>query len=230
MGSLEEANGKAAESLELADQLAHPPSKVYALFWVGWIAHTLGHHPDACRLLEATMTMSRAHGLPQFLEWARVVRGSALTCMDRMSEGISEIRKSLDHLDGMRARLERPYCLTLLAAALLRDGSAEDAFALCDEALAIGHRTGAGCYEPETHRVRGEALLALGRPPAEAQSEFNIALSLARKDECQLLELRAALSWLRLRDSPESRKRLSDVVGSFAGSVDFPVLAEARTV
>jgi tetratricopeptide (TPR) repeat protein len=230
MGWLDEAAAKAAASMDLANRLAHPPSQVYAAFWVGWIAHTLDQYSEACQQLEQAMSLSRIHGMPQLMEWARVVRGSALTHVDRMAEGVSEMRTSLERLGAMRALLERPYCLTLLAEALGREGVCEEALALCDEALAIGHRTAAGCYEPETYRVRGEILLAMGRPRADVETEFECGLQLAQQNQCRLLELRAAISWFRLGDSPVVRARLSEIAAWFKGGASCPAIAEARSL
>ena len=227
MGCLDQAAAKAAASAELAGRLAHPPSQVYAGFWVGWIAHTLGRHSEACRLLESTMSLSRTHGMPQILEWARVVRGSALTHLDQMTEGLSEMRTSLDRLAAMRALVERPYCLTLLAEALSRQGACEEALAHCDEALALGRSTAAGSYEPETHRVRGTVLLSIGKPRSEAEAEFKSALRVAAEKQCRLLELRAAISWFHLADRPAVRARLSQVTAWFQEGTSSPTVNEA---
>jgi predicted ATPase len=106
------------------------------------------------------MALSRKHGLPQILEWARVVRGSSLAHLGRVEEGISEIRTSLDNQLAMRCLLERPYCLTLLAEALLLTNGYEEALALCDEALKIGSETQGRSYEAETKRVRTAILFS----------------------------------------------------------------------
>ena len=230
MGRLDQAVAKAAASAELADRLAHPPSQVYAGFWLGWIAHTLGRHSEACRLLESTMSLSRTYGMPQIMEWARVVRGSALTHVDRMAEGISEIRTSLDRLAAMRALVERPYCLTLLAEALSRQGACEEALALCDEALELGQRTAAVSYEPETRRVRGVILLSMGKTRSEAEAEFQSALQLAAQNQCRLLELRAAISWFHLGDCLGARTRLAQVAAWFEGSAHSPTVSEALSL
>jgi tetratricopeptide (TPR) repeat protein len=164
MGLLDEALERAVTSLDFANHLAHPPSLAYATFWVGWIRHARGEHSEACSHLEAAMALSRTHGLPQILEWGRVVRGSSLTHLGRVAEGISEIRKSLDKQLAMRCLLERPYCLTLLAEALLLVNGYQEALALCDEALEIARQTQGRSYETETHRVREEILLAINHP------------------------------------------------------------------
>ena len=161
MGFLDEAIDKAAASRDRANRLDHPPSLAYATFWVGWIRHARGEHAEACCDLETAMALSRTHGLPQILEWGRVVRGSSLTHLGRVAEGISEIRESLDNQSAMRCLLERPYCLTLLAEALLLVNGYPEALALCDEALKIARETQGRSFEAETHRVRGEILVAL---------------------------------------------------------------------
>ena len=163
MGFLDEAIEKAVASVDLAKQLAHPPSLAYATFWVGWIRHARGDHSEACRHLEAAMDLSRTHGLPQILEWGRVVRGSSLAHLGWLAEGIAEMRKSLDNQSAMRCLVERPYCLTLLAEALFAGERLPEALALCDEALEIGREKQARSYEAETNRVRGEILRALSR-------------------------------------------------------------------
>jgi tetratricopeptide (TPR) repeat protein len=161
MGFLDEAIDTAVRSRELANRLQHPPSLAYATFWVGWLRHARGEHTEACGDLETAMALSHTHGLPQIFEWCRVLRGSSLAHLGRVAEGISDIRKSMDNQLAMRCLLERPYCLTLLAEALLLVSGYREALALCDEALKIAHETQGRSYEAETHRVRGEILRAL---------------------------------------------------------------------
>jgi predicted ATPase len=180
------------------------------------------------------MALSRENGMPLFLEWARVVRGAALTHVGRTAEGISEIRKSLERQQTMGAYLERGYCLTLLAEALGAEGAREEALQLCDEALEFGVRTEGRCYEAETHRVRGEVLLGFGddaRLP-EVECEFQKALHLARQTECLLIELRAARSYFRLRrrtgDSAAGRTVLCEILGRFSEGLDVPAVRDAR--
>ncbi len=206
MGHLDLAMQRAAESVELANRLAHPHSLCYATFWVGWILHARGDHEQACQYLEPAMIMGRTHGLPLIAEWGRVVRGSAFAHMGRHAEGIAEIRKSIERQDEMGSKLERAYCLTLLAEALLADGQAEEALRWCDQALEFTLQTEGRGFEPETHRVRAEAILAyLGDARREeVEGELREALRLARAAGSCLLEVRAAASYARFQtDSPQ---------------------------
>ena len=161
MGLLDEAIQKAETSVDLANQLAHSPSLAYATFWVGWIRHARGEYADACWHLEAAMALCQKHGLPQILEWARVVRGSSLAHLGKVAEGISEIRRSLDTQLAMRCLLERPYCLTLLADALSFAHGYHEALRLCDDALKIAGETQGRSYDIETRQIREGILVVL---------------------------------------------------------------------
>jgi tetratricopeptide (TPR) repeat protein len=161
MDLFDEALEMAVTSVQLAKELAHPPSLAYGTFWVGWVRHARGEHFEACVQLETAMSLTRMHGMPHVLEWGRLVRGSSLAHLGRVAEGIADMRKSLDNQLSMRSLLERPYCLTLLAEALLSANAAEEALALCDEAINIAQETQGRSYESETHRIRARSLLAI---------------------------------------------------------------------
>ncbi|SPF37496.1 exported hypothetical protein [Candidatus Sulfopaludibacter sp. SbA4] len=233
-GLLDQALEKAEISIELAQRLVHPPSLTYALFWRGYIRHTREENAQCCGDLEATIGMGRKHDLPLFLEWARIVRGSALGRMGRAEEAITELRGSLDRQNDMKSLLDRPYHLTLLAEALVARGALDEAQALCDEALEFAARTECRCYEPETHRIKGEALLATGEDsllPAVA-AEFASALRLARRAGCRLLELSAAKSIFRLHrrrgDISRGRTLLRRVLRQFTEGGESSLLRGAR--
>ncbi len=233
MGQVNRAVMKAGASVEFARQLAHPQSMAYATFWVGWTHHARGEHEQSLRHVESAMALSREHGLRLIFEWARVVRGSSLTHLGRMAEGIAEMRESVGHQQTMGSMLERAYCLTLLAEALARAGDAGQALTLCDDALAFGSQTGGRCYEAETHRVRGEVLLVTGAHKVKAaEAEFQTAIATAREHGCRLLELRAAGSYFRSGRKPgftgDARQALAAALASFDESADCAVVAEAR--
>ncbi len=87
LGYVDQAVENAVASVALANRLAHPSSLAYATFWVGWIRHTRGEFVEACRHLESSMELSRKQSLPLFVEWGRIVRGSALVRLGDAAEG-----------------------------------------------------------------------------------------------------------------------------------------------
>jgi tetratricopeptide (TPR) repeat protein len=157
----EEALERAQMSLEVANNLEHPPSIAYATFWMGWVYHAREEFATACGPLETAMALSRKYGLPQFLEWSRILHGSCLAHLGKEIEGIAEMRLSVDNQLSMRCMVERPFCLTLLAEGLLFAGAYEGALKLCDEALAIAERTGGKSYDLQTIQIRETTLTML---------------------------------------------------------------------
>jgi tetratricopeptide (TPR) repeat protein len=163
MGKQDEALEQARMSQTIADRLEHAPSVAYATFWVGWVHHARGEFSEAAGYLATAFDLSRKYGLPQFLEWSRIVRGSCLCHLGTPVEGIAEMRLSLENQLSMNCLLERPFCLNLLAEALLATGARDEALRCCDEALEISKRTEGRSYEVETREIREWALAELVR-------------------------------------------------------------------
>jgi tetratricopeptide (TPR) repeat protein len=227
MGLLAEARQRAEESVELAMRLSHPPSLAYARFWVGWIAHATGEYAESLAHFEQVMEWGREHSLSQLHEWARLLHGSSLVHTGPVEKGIRELRESIEAQQAMRSLIERPYCLTLLAEALLcAGGSNAEALALANEAISYGEQTDNLCYQPETYRIRGELRVAEG--DAAGRDDIERALRAARESGAALLELRAAISLARVRGWDHDRVALMSALERLTG--DAPVVREARLV
>ena len=89
-----------------------------------------------------------------------------------------------------------------------------------------------GHYLPELHRVRGEALAALGPVNSEAaRGALRRALELARGQGARLFELRATVSLLRRGAEDDRASTLAALKALYAGfteGFDCPDLVEAR--
>jgi predicted ATPase len=90
-------------------------------------------------------------------------------------------------------------------------------------------------YEAEMHRLKGELLLKQNNSNAsEAQSCFQRAIAVARKQSGKSLELRATMSLARLlakqgkRD--EARAMLAKIYGWFTEGFDTADLKEAKAL
>jgi predicted ATPase len=211
----------------------HPTSLVYAGFWIAWIHHLLGENEEARKLAAETMDLAAAHGFPYMLEWGRIVLGSAVSALGQHAEGIDHMRVSLANQAALGLRVERPYCLTLLAEALLRHGELDEAEGCLAEALELAAQTEARSYEAESHRVLGELYQRSGSSRAgQAFVEFARAWEIARDAKCRALELRAAISYRRhALDSTEVEtgcRMLAGTLASLDGQTASPLLATAR--
>ena len=86
-----------------------------------------------------------------------------------------------------------------MAEGLIGLGQVAEAGAAVDKGLASADHGGERNYYPELLRLKGELLLRRGQSGSGAEQSFSAALCLARRQGALALELRAALSFARLR-------------------------------
>ena len=99
----------------------------------------------------------------------------------------------------------------------------------------MADRTGERWFEAELHRLRGEYLIAhRAGEQAEAEACFEHALAVARRQSAKMWELRAAMSFARLRRGQgrpvEARDLLAPVYERFTEGLDTPDLKKAKAL
>jgi len=102
---------------------------------------------------------------------------------------------------------------------------------LLDEAVQIAETTGERFFEAELYRLRGTALLSLGKK-SEAEAELRRSLTIAQQQQAHWWELRAATSLAEyLRDEgryAEACSVLKQVYDWFTEGFDTPDLRHAK--
>jgi predicted ATPase len=128
-----------------------------------------------------------------------------------------------------------PHALCLLAEACGKAGRLDDGLSALTEAIAAADEHGIRQYEAEAHRLKGELLLRQDHSKAaEAQSCFQRAIEIARKQSAKSLELRATMSLARIlvkqgrRD--EVRTMLTEIYGWFTEGFDTADLKDAKAL
>jgi predicted ATPase len=114
-------------------------------------------------------------------------------------------------------------------------GQHEEAWRCIGEAMTAAEASGETWAHPELQRVAGEIALQSPQPhPAKAQSYFDSALAIARRQQAKSWELRAAMSLARLwRDQgkvQQARELLAPVYGWFTEGFDTRDLKEAKAL
>jgi tetratricopeptide (TPR) repeat protein len=236
-GHLDDALWRSRESLTAAQEHSHPQLLAFALH-VSCLFHQVrGDRQTVHDRATALVAVAREHGFPHFvgtgtffLSWAAMVCG-------RMSidSAIAGMREGLAAKRATGAEIKVPYYLGLIADAQRRAGQREEALELLADALERVERTGERWFEAELHRLRGEAVLAIGVDHAtEADGLFRRALSVAQEQGAKLWELRASIGLARLwRDQgkhAEARDLLVPVYGWFSEGFDTPDLQEAKAL
>ena len=114
-------------------------------------------------------------------------------------------------------------------------GRLDDGLSALTEALAIADEHEIRFYEAETHRLKGELLLKQNNSNAtEAQSCFERAVEIARRQSAKSWELRATMSLARLLASQgkrdEARTMLSEIYNWFTEGFDTADLKDAKAL
>ncbi len=235
LGYPDRALRRVDDGLALARELAHPPSIAHALLWVCMVRYYRGETAETARLAESLIALANEQVSEISLAHGVAFRGCSRVSRGQRNEGIAEIREGLEHYRATGARTSVGFFLTLLGQELLNNGRLEEAESEMSEALALIKHAGAGWWEPEIHRLRGEILLASPTPDTDAvDAHLSRGIRVARTRRNQSFELRSTTTLARFRRdqgrSAEARQLLKPVYDRFAEGFDTRDLAMAKAL
>jgi predicted ATPase len=154
--------------------------------------------------------------------------GKSSHAVERITSGIAALRSA-------GTAFWMPLRSSYLATAYGELGRYDDAWRSIDQAMQTLETTKERWFEPEANRMAGEIALRSPKPdPANAQSDFERALAVARQQQAKSWELRAATSLARLWRGQgkvqEAREQLAPVYGWFTEGFETRDLQEARAM
>jgi len=133
-----------------------------------------------------------------------------------------------------------PGILCSLVEAQAKAGHPEEGLTTLAEALALVEQTAERHWEAELYRLRGELLLMQGDDAEaeaslhKAESCFQHAVEVARRQRAKSWELRATVSlcrlWQKQGRMDEARQMLAEIYGWFTEGFDTPDLQEAKAL
>jgi predicted ATPase len=181
------------------------------------------------------IALSAEHGLTDFLAIATILRGWAIAEQASNEEGLALMREGLAALRAAGTELVRPGDLCLLAEVCKETDRLDDGLSALNEALAAANKHENRFSETEMHRLKGELLLKQNDSnAAEAQSCFERAIEIARKQSAKSFELRATTSLARLLAQQgrcaEARALLAEIHGWFTEGFDTADLKDAKAL
>jgi len=235
LGYPDQALKRINESLTLARGRSHPFSLAFAEMFAGFVHKFRREARAGQETAERVLAISVERGFTAFLGAATLMRGWAMAAQGRNEEGIAQIQEGLAGVRASGIELGRPPYHTALADACREAGRLDDGLAAVTEAQAVADQHEERAYEPEIHRVRGELLLRQDHSnPAEAESCFQRAIEIARKQSAKSWELRATTSLARLLTKQGKRAEalamLADIYGWFTEGFDTADLKEAKAL
>ncbi|WP_257460037.1 protein kinase domain-containing protein [Archangium lipolyticum] len=191
LGREEEALQYSREALELARNIGHAHTSASVLTYLAVACQLRGEAECALEWSEEAITLSNEHGFRAWRVWATLIRIWALSEAGDPKGRLALMRETMRGWEepGIRAG-QRHHDLGLLAGLYLKLGQPREALELTTEGLERAKTSGEHFYEAELHRLRGEALRALGHEP-EARECFQRAVRLAREQGAATFERRA---------------------------------------
>ena len=182
--------------------------------------------------IEEAVTYATEQSIVFWLLYARFFHGWVLLEDGKSAEAISSLRESIAAYRATGSEVQVPHAMTALAQALVRTGAIDEAFDVLAQALEQTARGGERHYEAETHRIRGDLVASTSNDPDRAESAYFQALTIARRQEAKLFELRAATSlarlWHRHARTTEARSLLNPLYGWFTEGFNEVDLQDAR--
>jgi predicted ATPase len=153
----------------------------------------------------------------------------------RNEHGIPLIMEGLARIRATGLELNRPHWLSLLAEACGETGRLDEGLSALMEALAWADEHEDRHYKAEIHRLKGELLLKQNNSNAsEAQSCFQRAIEIARRQSAKSWELRATTSLVQLLSQQgyreQARTMLADIYNWFTEGFDTADLKEAKAL
>jgi predicted ATPase len=233
LGYPDHALRNSQDALALARELSHPSSMANAIFFAARVHQQRGEGHRVQARTEEGLAVAAEHGLPRWLAMETVLRGWLLVEQGQKQTGIVQMLKGM--------ALERggvtwdSYCSALLAEAYRTAGQSAEGINVVSGALATAHQTECRYYEAELYRIKGDLLLgqAVG-DEAQAETCFQRAAEVSRRQEARSLELRAAMSlsrlWQKQGKTAEARQLLGGIYGWFTEGFDTADLRQARAL
>ena len=217
-------------AIALAEFLKHPPTLTQAL-QTAMVAAQYARDPgEVHRHTKRMLELADRYNLIPQRAHARFHSGWATAFGGDVETGLGVMEAEFPRASN--GPLYRYYA-ALLAEVRAGAGRWADALAVVEAALKTVTDPRVGMYVPELHRLQGECLLRLEPDNSEAgQRAILTAMETARAQSAPLLELRAAVSFVRACTAaiaaPEALRRLRDVIAHLPDEFQAREFEEAR--
>jgi predicted ATPase/class 3 adenylate cyclase len=206
-GAEDEAMAALERSLRLAEDLAHPYSRTYALHFAAHVAIVLNRPEEALAYATRAIELATEQQFVAHISGGHLYRGVAREMMGE--DALEEIRVGVAGWQSTFGETGLAFYQAQQAAVLSRHGQVDEAHALILGAKNRMESSDERIHEAEIRRIHGEIVLAQSgeAATAEACEHFTLALATARSQNSPLFELRACVSLAGLlRGQGEARK------------------------
>jgi predicted ATPase len=222
-------------ALVVAREIGHSATMMYVLNFSAWTHIHCGNYATTNALVDEFSALKDQTGSVFWGAWGMMQRGCLLALTGKASDAVQTITCGVTAMQSTGTTMWIPFWLSYLARANAEIGQPDDARRCIGEAMAAVETAKERWCEAEVNRIAGEIALLSPEPDvAKAETYFERALAVARKQQAKSWELRAAMSMARLwRDQgkrDEARDLLAHVYGWFTEGFDTLDLKEAKAL
>ena len=236
LGYPDKATKQMAAALERADEIEHPHTQAYGLYYASILSALRREFDVAGRHAKRCLSLSEQHGFALWCNLARIVCAICTGLLDPASAKLEEVRVELDDQARRGQRMGITVLYALLCRALIGQRRPDEVLNAVEEAQKIGRVTDEGLFEAEFHRLKAQALL-INKPrgaSSNAQTMLEQALEVARNQGARSMELLAARElaalWGKQGRRAKARDLLAPIYGWFTEGFDTPDLKEAKAL
>jgi len=245
LGHLDQAHAWARDGIAYAEASRRPHSLASALIHATILESICGDADAAARHAARSEKVSADHAIANFGPMSRVFAGAARAVHGDAEGGLAEMSAALEEHRSVVGSHITDIMLALIATAYGQARQWDAGLRQVEAGIALTEETLEHVYAAELWRVKGELLLGKARTATKrtaaidsladaAQQCFRRALKIARSQEARSLELRSAMSLVRLSSwrggSPRARTLLRSLVASFTDGFDTKDLRDAQTL
>ncbi|HET9981857.1 MAG TPA: AAA family ATPase, partial [Ktedonobacterales bacterium] len=234
LGQSGRAVSSGAEAIELAQRFELPFNQALATTYLATLWQMIGDVAMARRYAAEALQLTKEYKAPYYHVWSAVLVSYAYALEAPDEAHVAALRASIEEFMASGARLRLPYYFALLAQVYGLANRPREGLAAIEEGLAQARNSNERCWDAELHRIRGELMVANGQDARDAEAAVQRAVTIARRQHAQALELRASLALARMRlhgkQAEQSLDALRDVYARFTEGFETPDLQAARAL
>ena len=206
------------QALRDAREIGHAATLMYALSNTTMTHIFCGSYAIATALTNELVALADEKGALFWKAYGMMHQGCVLAMTGKAPNAVQMFTSGFNALRARGTTLYMPWYLSLLAVAYAELGRNDDAWRCLGEATTTMETGGERWFEAESHRTAGEIALMEPEPDAaKAETYFERALAVARKQQAKSWELRAAMSMARLWRDQGKKQQAHDLLAPVYG-------------
>lgn len=232
LGYPERAMRSGLEAVQTAQSFEEPFNQALAATYLAMLWQMSADADTARTKAEEALALTTEYKAPYYRAWAAILVAYTHAPEVPDEAHIAALRTAIEEFKATGARLRLPYYLSLLAGVYGRAGRPEEGLEAIEEALVQVRSSNERWWDAELHRLRGELMFSAGRDAQDVEAALLRAADIARSQHAMSLELRARLTWCRIRDDgprvEQAHRALQAIYSQFTEGFDTPDLQAAR--